>query len=100
MTSHSTLVRHLAVVALAVLALGVTCALAQEMTDDEAAAVAGGLGIMSLVISCISLVVAVGVAIWLYKAAEAAGKSGVGWAIFGFFLPIPAIIVWLIVKPK
>jgi hypothetical protein len=94
--------RVIALIAMSVLALA-SIGLAQDTTSEipPEAAAAMGIGIIVwVVVMLVSLAIQIGVAIFLYKDATARGGSAVGWAIFGFFLPILALIIWLIVRPK
>ena len=94
--------RVAALIALLTLVLA-SVALAQETTGEipPEAAAAMGVGIVIwVVMMVVSLAVSIGIAVFLYKDATKRGGSAVGWAIFGFFLPILALIIWLIVRPK
>jgi len=75
-------------------------ALTQQMSEDEAAAL--GFGIIAIwgAACCVSLVIAIGIAWWMWKDADAKGQSGPLWGILGFFFGLIALIVWLIVRPK
>jgi len=78
-------------------------ALAQETTGEIPPEAAAGMAVgivVWVVMMVVSLAISIGVAIFLYKDATARGKSGAGWALFGFFLPILALIIWLITRPK
>lgn len=49
----------------------------------------------------IGLIIAAGIAFFVYKDAESRGMSGIGWGLFTFLLCIIALPVYLIVrKPK
>lgn len=48
----------------------------------------------------ILLVVRIGITIFCVNKAEELNRSKVGWGIFGFFLPIIAIIWIQFIKPK
>ena len=50
--------------------------------------------------SLIGLVIAVVVAVWIYRDAQARGANAPVWAIFGFLFSLITLIVWLIVRPK
>ncbi|MBM3499323.1 MAG: hypothetical protein FJX74_11710 [Armatimonadetes bacterium] len=94
--------RLAALIALLTLLLA-SVALAQETTGEippEAAAAMGVGIIVWVVMMLVSLAVSIGIAVFLYKDATRRGGSAAGWAVFGFFLPILALIIWLIVRPK
>jgi len=44
-------------------------------------------------------VIAILIAIWLYRDAERRGQSGVLWLIVAFIAGIFGLIIWLIVRP-
>lgn len=48
----------------------------------------------------IGTIISIIVAVWIYGDANARGKSGIVWGIFGFFFSLITLIVWLIVRPK
>lgn len=99
MARRSTLIRAVALTAVLLL-VGASLALTQQMSDDEAAAVLG-FGLMVWVgICCVSLVVKIACAWWMWKDADSKGQSGPLWGILGFFFDIIALIIWLIMRPK
>lgn len=48
----------------------------------------------------ISLAIAIVFAVICYRVAEGKGRSGVLWGIFGFIIPIIALIIILILPDK
>jgi heme/copper-type cytochrome/quinol oxidase subunit 4 len=71
---------------------------AQEETDYEYPLLPFA-GTMLIIINIISLVIAILICVFMYKDAEKRGKSGVLWAIIGFFCGCIGLIIWLIVRP-
>lgn len=51
-------------------------------------------------LALVFLIVAVALAIWIGKMAEAKGYSRLGFTIFGFFFTIIALIVVLVLQPR
>ena len=47
----------------------------------------------------IPIIIAILIAVWVYKDAEKRGSSGVLWVIICLFLGIIGLIIWLIVRP-
>jgi membrane protease YdiL (CAAX protease family) len=56
-------------------------------------------GTMAIVINVISLLISILIAIYMYNDAEKRGKSGILWAIIGFFCGCIGLIIWLVVRP-
>lgn len=48
----------------------------------------------------IGTIISILIAGWIYKDANARGKNGLVWGLFGFFFSIITLIVWLITRPK
>lgn len=48
----------------------------------------------------IGLIISIAVAGWIYQDANARGKNGLVWGLFGFFFSLITLIVWLITRPK
>jgi hypothetical protein len=75
-----------------------------DPTDDEAFAALIGLIVVCMIIS---LVIAIALAVWLYKDAEKRGKNGILWVVlliiggvlFNFIGVIAVLIIWLLVRP-
>jgi membrane protease YdiL (CAAX protease family) len=60
-------------------------------------AILGGLGCLAFVL--VWFIIAILIAVWVYRDAEKRGKSGVLWLIVVILLGIIGIIIWLIVRP-
>ena len=60
-----------------------------------------GLSVAALVIFCVViwLVIAILIAIWVYRDAEKRGESGVLWLIIVILTSIIGLIIWLVVRP-
>ena len=69
------------------------------MSEEDAMGLAMLGGTMGIVCSLLSLIINILIMVFLYKDAEKRGKSGILWAILGFFLSIIALIIWLLVRP-
>jgi hypothetical protein len=70
---------------------------------------AAGLGLLACcLLFLIPLIIAILICIWLYKDAEARGKSGILWVLllliasvfFNILGLIVVLVIWLIVRPK
>jgi len=57
-----------------------------------------GLGLMC-VIPIIFFIIAIVLAIWVYKDAEKRGSSGALWLIIVIFTGIIGLIIWLVIRP-
>ena len=60
-----------------------------------------GLGFLSgmILYAALWFIIAILVAVWVYRDAERRGKSGGLWLLICFFLGIIGLIIWLIVRP-
>lgn len=68
--------------------------------DSEAAAGWAFLGLgMVCIFSLIWIVIAILIAIWVYKDAEKRGSSGVLWLIIVILTGIIGLIIWLVIRP-
>ena len=72
-----------------------------EPTSTDAAAgwALFGLGLFCIIIPVIWLIIALLIAIWVYKDAEKRGSSGVLWLIIVIIAGIIGLIIWLVVRP-
>jgi cytochrome bd-type quinol oxidase subunit 2 len=96
--------KKLAVVGLALslallLAIGIGSAY-NGYTDEEALGALACLSGTMCILPVIWLIVAIALAVWVYKDAEARGESGVLWLIVCALLGVIGFIIWLIVRPK
>ena len=64
---------------------------------DGAGACIGG---MMCIIGVVWLIIAIALAVWVYKDAEARGENGVLWLIVVILLGLIGLIIWLIARPK
>ena len=97
--------KKLAIMALACIVLSVAVvavASAQDEYDwygDEAAGLAlFGLGLVCI-LPIIWFVIAILIAIWVYRDAEKRDSSGALWLIIVIFTGIIGLIIWLVVRP-
>ena len=60
-----------------------------------------GAGMAALVIFCIViwLIIAILIAIWVYRDAQKRGESGALWLIIVILTSIIGLIIWLVVRP-
>jgi len=71
---------------------------ASAYSDYSTAAAAGIFGIMCIV-PIIWFIIAILIAIWVYKDAEKRGSSGVLWLIIVILTGIIGLIIWLVIRP-
>ena len=97
--------KKLAIMALACIALSVavaTVASAQDEYDWYGDVGAGwalfGLGLVCI-LPIIWFVIAILIAIWVYRDAEKRDSSGALWLIIVIFTGIIGLIIWLVVRP-
>ncbi len=57
-------------------------------------------GALALACPVIWFIIWILIAIWVYRDAEARGKSGVLWLIVVILLGLIGLIIWLVVRPK
>lgn len=96
----------LTLVALSILSIAVISVTAQDDWDynynwDEDAAAGWalfGLG-MFCIIPLIWFIIAILIAIWVYRDAEKRGSSGALWLIIVIITGIIGLIIWLVVRP-
>jgi len=69
-----------------------------EYTDASAGWALFGLGLMCI-IPLVWLIIAILIAIWVYRDAEKRGSSGALWLIIVIFTGIIGLIIWLVVRP-
>lgn len=67
-----------------------------DTAADEAAFL--GLGLMCI-LPLIFFIIAIVIAIWVYKDAEKRGSSGALWLVIVIFTGIIGLIIWLVVRP-
>ena len=67
--------------------------------DEAAAAGLFGLGLVCCIVPVIWLVIAIVLAIWVYKDAEKRGSSGALWLIIFLVAGFIGLIIWLIIRP-
>ena len=67
--------------------------------DEEAAGFAALMGGAICVFGIIWFVIAILIAIWVYKDAEKRGSSGALWLIIVILTGIIGIIIWLVIRP-
>jgi hypothetical protein len=62
----------------------------------------GGAGLLFLfaVVAAGTFVLWLYIIYFLYSDATARRQNGLLWAVIGFFFPLPALIVWLVVRPQ
>ena len=65
--------------------------------DDDDDSLLAGIGFMA--IGIIMLIVNIAILVWIYKDAEARGKSGIGWLIFALICGPLACIIGLLTRP-
>jgi len=65
-------------------------------TDAGALAILGGI---MCILPIIWLVIAILIAIWVYRDAEKRGSSGALWLVIVIFTGIIGLIIWLVVRP-
>lgn len=65
--------------------------------DDDAAFCFGSA---MCIIGVVWLIIAIAIAVWVYKDAEARGENGVLWLIIVILLGLIGLIIWLIARPK
>lgn len=68
-------------------------------TPDDAGWALFGLGFVACILPIIWLVVAILIAIWVYRDAEKRGSSGALWLIIVIITGIIGLIIWLVVRP-
>jgi len=69
-----------------------------DYSDEAAGFALLGLG-LACVIPIIWLIIAIVIAIWVYKDAEKRGSSGALWLIIVIFTGIIGLIIWLVIRP-
>jgi membrane protease YdiL (CAAX protease family) len=95
---NKTILIVLALLILLPLAAGVAAADEPDLGGlDEWFCLTGGLALACPIIWFIIWIL---IAIWVYRDAEARGKSGVLWLIVVILLGLIGLIVWLVVRPK
>jgi Na+/H+-dicarboxylate symporter len=100
--------KKLTIIALACIVLSLTAVAVASAADEydwygygaeEATGLAlFGLGLMCI-IPIIYFIIAIVLAIWVYKDAEKRGSSGALWLIIIIFTGIIGLIIWLVVRP-
>lgn len=70
---------------------------AYDWTEEDAEALAF-LGLGLLCIPAAWFIIAILIAIWVYRDAERRGSSGVLWLVIVFFTGIIGLIIWLVVR--
>ncbi len=80
------------------LVFGSMSAMAQAMPTDPFAMLnlAGPIALMS---QAVGIIISILIAVFMYKDAEKRGKSGIVWAIIGFFCTCIGLVIWLLVRP-
>jgi len=68
--------------------------------DDAAFGALACLGGTLCILPIIWIVIAIALAVWVYRDAESRGESGVLWLIICALLGIIGFIIWLLVRPK
>jgi hypothetical protein len=48
----------------------------------------------------LGIVIDLAIAYWVYRDANARGRSGVLWGMLALILPLVTLIIWLITRPK
>lgn len=78
-----------------------TASAADDLSANNDAWAALGVGVAALVIFgiIIWLVIAILIAIWVYKDAQKRGESGALWLIIVILTSIIGLIIWLVVRP-
>ncbi len=70
-----------------------------DFNDEAAAGAFFGLAFLTCIIPIIWLVIAIIIAIWVYRDAEKRGSSGALWLIIVIITGIIGLIIWLVVRP-
>ena len=68
-------------------------------TSEEAAAGLFGLSLVCCIVPVIWFIIAIALAIWVYKDAEKRGSSGALWLIIFLLTGFIGLIIWLIIRP-
>ena len=72
---------------------------ASPLNPDSSSGMMNYFGAMTIVLYIISFVIAILIAIYMYKDAEARGKSGIVWGIIGCICSLCGLVIWLLVRP-
>lgn len=54
---------------------------------------------LGIVLNIVGFIIAIVIAIFMYKDAEARGKSGILWGLIGFCCTCIGLVIWLLVRP-
>lgn len=84
----------LMIIAFAAIPMAVSAQDLEEPPIDPLAADAANIAI-----NIVWLIIAIAIAVYMYKDAEARGKSGIVWGIIGFCCTCVGLIIWLLVRP-
>jgi len=68
-------------------------------TNEEAAAGFLGLSLVCCAVPAIWFIIAIVLAIWVYKDAEKRGSSGALWLIIFLLTGFIGLIIWLVIRP-
>lgn len=70
-----------------------------NLSQDWWAAFGAGVAVLVIFVIIIWLIIAILIAIWVYRDAEKRGESGALWLIIVILTSIIGLIIWLIVRP-
>lgn len=85
---------------LGVVVLSMASVVSAEYEPEAALGALACLSGMMCILPVIWIIIAIAIAVWVYRDAESRGESGVMWLIICALLGIIGLIIWLIVRPK